>query len=436
MSKIIIEAVFIILLVLTLPLCLANEIKITYDANGNVVSDGQFYREYNGANQLYRIRNGTTPTSPIYQEFTYDPIEERIVLKKTYTMAGAVKETVFYFSQDFVRVINSSGTFDFEYAYLDGQMIAQVNPGGTKLFMETDQKGDVVAVTNASGKVIENTSYSPFGEVLTGGKASRFGYEAQEHDTVVGDTDFHARKYSPSLGIFLQPDTLLSNVYDPQQLNRYTFEKNSPSNNEDPSGHCPWCAAAVAGFIMGSFTYMLTHEGYGWSHVMNTWAAGGITAGVFAGGVAFASVGANAAAESGVTGTLTVAGKFLVGAAGEAANEALEGEDPDYVKIGLAGALGVPGYGLGLKPGTFMGTVNSFSSNNLKAVGQQLIGSAVTSIINSGISNSKKTSSNNNGKTALDKLIEKNQAESAKKEAAGLKFTGYGSDKNAIWVKK
>jgi RHS repeat-associated protein len=229
--------IFLAFLIVSLPVCFANEIKITYDANGNVVSDGQFYREYNGANQLYRIRNGTTASSPIYQEYTYDPIEERVVLKKTYTMAGAVKETVIYFSQDYVRVINSSGTFDFEYAYLDGQMIAQINPGGTKLFMETDQKGDIVAVTNASGKVIENTSYSPFGEVLTGGKASRFGYEAQEHDTVIGDTDFHARKYSPSMGIFLQPDSLIQNEYDPQSLNHYMFERGNSYKNNDPNGH-------------------------------------------------------------------------------------------------------------------------------------------------------------------------------------------------------
>jgi len=36
---------------------------------------------------------------------------------------------------------------------------------------------------------------------------------------------------------FIQPDTVIQNVYDPQSLNRFSFEGNNPIKNKDPTGH-------------------------------------------------------------------------------------------------------------------------------------------------------------------------------------------------------
>lgn len=44
---------------------------------------------------------------------------------------------------------------------------------------------------------------------------------------------------NPSWGLFLQPDTLIPNTYDPQSLNRYMFERGNPYKNVDPTGHKP-----------------------------------------------------------------------------------------------------------------------------------------------------------------------------------------------------
>jgi hypothetical protein len=49
--------------------------------------------------------------------------------------------------------------------------------------------------------------------------------------------DYHARWYSPTIGRFTQPDTILPNLYDPQSLNRYGYVSNNPMNYVDPSGH-------------------------------------------------------------------------------------------------------------------------------------------------------------------------------------------------------
>ncbi len=97
-------------------------------------------------------------------------------------------------------------------------------------FMSDGQKSVLVIFCK------QNTSYTPFGKVLDGG-SSRFDYEGKEFDSSIGQYDFHFRGYRADWGKFTQPDTLLPNVYDPQQLNRYAFERNDPLKNIDLTGH-------------------------------------------------------------------------------------------------------------------------------------------------------------------------------------------------------
>ncbi len=47
-----------------------------------------------------------------------------------------------------------------------------------------------------------------------------------------------ARWYSPVLGRWLSPDTIVPDPTNPQSLNRYSYVRNRPLNFNDPSGHC------------------------------------------------------------------------------------------------------------------------------------------------------------------------------------------------------
>ena len=84
---------------------------------------------------------------------------------------------------------------------------------------------------------LERTSYDPLGNILIGGDNTRFNYEGKENDKMTGQVDFHSRQYNPRRGQHGQADTIIQNIYDPQNLNRYAFESNSPYNRVDPSGH-------------------------------------------------------------------------------------------------------------------------------------------------------------------------------------------------------
>jgi RHS repeat-associated protein len=229
-------ALFMIVLMISLPMVFADTLRIQYDENGNMrkLDDGNL-RVYNSLNQLELIKNGTGTGSPILEEYIYHPTEERIILKRVYNSDEAVAEIVYYVDENFVRVVNASGSFDFTYVMHEGQKIAQ-EMDGEKLYVHADHLGSSTIITDEAGVVIENTTYSPFGEVLTGSTVSRFDYEGKEYDPLVGDTDFHFRKYKSEWGLFTQPDTLLPNLYEPKELNRYSFEFNNPYRYVDPNG--------------------------------------------------------------------------------------------------------------------------------------------------------------------------------------------------------
>lgn len=232
-------AVFLSLLIISLPFIFAEEYSRQYDANGNLIYDSQtdIYREYNELNQLSRTRQNNI-SGTILQEYTWDPIKERIFIKDEFYSNGSLKSSTYYFDDDYIVLQNSSGTFNRTNIYQDGVLVGYEDFDGKKRYVLPDHKGSAHLVLNESGDVIEENLFSPFAEPLAGLKENKFSYEAKEFDNTVQDYDFHFRKFSVNgPPILNQPDTLIQNVYDPQLLNRYSFERNNPYKYIDPSGH-------------------------------------------------------------------------------------------------------------------------------------------------------------------------------------------------------
>jgi len=82
-------------------------------------------------------------------------------------------------------------------------------------------------VTNSSGNLTEETTYEPFGRVISGG-SDRYDYTGKETDTGTGLEYYGARYYDPTYGQFTQPDSIIPDVYNPQALNRYSYVMNNP----------------------------------------------------------------------------------------------------------------------------------------------------------------------------------------------------------------
>ncbi len=133
------------MLIVMLPICFAEELSLVYDANGNLLSGDGYVRTYNSLNQLAEIRNSA---GSLLEEFSYHPVEERILVKKTYTNL-VLSETVYYVDENFVRVVNSSGSYDYTYVKHEGQLVAQLNPDNTKYYVHADHEGSTFINNNS-----------------------------------------------------------------------------------------------------------------------------------------------------------------------------------------------------------------------------------------------------------------------------------------------
>jgi len=213
-----------------------SALSYTYDSNGNRISGDGFYREYDSSNHLVNVYTGSEPLiANLVENYTWSLSEERVVAKYVY-YNRTLNESVYYPYENWVRVVNSSGSFDFYYVIQNSEVVAMQDYAGHKFYYHNDHKGSVQLVTNENGSAIERTFYEPFGVVTFGGSKTRFDYEGEEFDSVTGDYDFDARRFDSSNNQFIQPDSVIQNVYDPQSLNHYSFERNNPYKYEDETG--------------------------------------------------------------------------------------------------------------------------------------------------------------------------------------------------------
>lgn len=235
----------LIYLIISLQIIFAQELNLQYDAVGNLVTGDGFYREYDGFNHLIRIRNGNLSSGDITEEFIWHPVEERVFIKKIYWNNQSLRTTIKYLNENTIKIKNESGTFYENYIYQDSQLIALVD-NNNKKFIHGDHLGSTSLITDLGGNLLENTFFSPTGEILSGGEESRFDYSGNEFDDLTNELDYGARMYKPDWIKFLKPDIISYELiyvdlreetnYNPQELNVYSFVLNNPYKNIDPNG--------------------------------------------------------------------------------------------------------------------------------------------------------------------------------------------------------
>ncbi len=226
--------------------------SLTYDPNGNMVYDGTYTYEYDSFNRLTKIWLGLANTTNV-SAYLYDDEGIRIRKIEYNTTSGAILSRTYYPDDDFVRVYNASNqTTDEVYYRVDGTLLAQMK-GNNLTFIHTNHLGTPDLVTSTTGSTIETTKLDPYGNDITGGN-SRYVFTGHERDTETGLDYMKARHYSPDLAMFVQPDSLLEDIYSPQKLNRYAYVSNRPTIYTDPTGQYSCdatggCISFCVGFI-------------------------------------------------------------------------------------------------------------------------------------------------------------------------------------------
>jgi len=108
--------------------------------------------------------------------------------------------------------------------------------------------------------------------------------------------DYGARWYDSTIGRFIQADSIVPNLGNPQALNRYSYVLGNPLRYTDPTGHCPMCIGGLVGGIagMGLYATNVLRSGQDWN-----WKDALTVAGT--GAVAGALIGSGVGAPAGIS---------------------------------------------------------------------------------------------------------------------------------------
>jgi RHS repeat-associated protein len=206
---------------------------LTYDPQGNQITDTGKTLSYNYDNQLKSLVNGSTTTN-----YLYDATGNRI--DKTQTGTGATNYQ--YVSTGNNQVLQAKNlTASTNQYYLYGlEQISQGDTGSsTRQYPVTDGQGTARYLTNNSGTTVTNGTfaYDPYGKQTSGSTTlSNYMFQSEQKDSESGLTYLRARYYDSTIGRFTSQDPLSGTLGNPASQNGYNYASNDPINLSDPSG--------------------------------------------------------------------------------------------------------------------------------------------------------------------------------------------------------
>src|SRR5258708_19324572 len=134
-----------------------------------------------------------------------------------------------------------------EYLFFGGKRVARRDlPAGIVSYYYSDHLNTASVVTDASGTILDESDYYPWGGELqfTNNLDNHYKFTGKERDDESGLDFFGARYYSNGLGRFITPDWAAkaaavpyADFADPQSLNLYTYVRNIPTTRFDADGH-------------------------------------------------------------------------------------------------------------------------------------------------------------------------------------------------------
>lgn len=205
----------------------------SYDASGNMLTDGRNTYTWNAEDQL-KTAAGVT--------YTYDGDGHRVEKSngKLYWY-GTVSEPL--------TETDLSGNLTYEYIFFGGKRIARRDSSNNVVYYVADHLGTSRVVASSTGAILDQSDFYPFGgeRVLSASSGNTYKFTSKERDTESNLDNFGARYDSSILGRFMSPDPLQPTnshplvfqqfLGDPRNWNKYAYSLDNPVKNTDQGGY-------------------------------------------------------------------------------------------------------------------------------------------------------------------------------------------------------
>ncbi len=201
-----------------------NRLIASSDTNGST-SEQTAYRYDADGNMVARVQGG---------------VETRFLLD-----IGRKNPTI-------LEVYHPDGSVIASYTYGHGRILQ--TSGGTVTYYVTDALGSVRALTDSTGTITDQFTYSAFGELTgrTGVTLNAFLFTGELRDSLTGLDYLRARHYDPAIGRFVSRDPFPGLPSIPSTLNPYAYVSNNPVSLTDPSGQSPLTDVMTAIYVRGT----------------------------------------------------------------------------------------------------------------------------------------------------------------------------------------
>jgi RHS repeat-associated protein len=200
-----------------------NGLTLTYDANGNVITDGTTSYTWDTRDRLSALSGAGPPAA-----FRYDPLGRR-----RHKTIGGIETQFHHDGLNPVQILSGTGgvTDMLTGLGIDEFLVStEATDQRTRL---TDALGSTIAELDPTAALVAEYTYEPFGRTsATGAARTPFQYTGRENDGT-GLYYYRARYYHPQLQRFISEDPIGFRGGD---INVYAYGRNNPMRFVDPLG--------------------------------------------------------------------------------------------------------------------------------------------------------------------------------------------------------
>jgi RHS repeat-associated protein len=201
-------------------------LDFTYDANGNLLSDGVRTFEWDARDRLTAIVAGKRRS-----EFSYDGFDRRVRIVEKRNGAVVSDVWLLWCGANICeqRVVGAGTSTPQKRFFRFGE-----TDDALAYFYTRDHLGSVRQMTDTTGAVVASYDYDPYGRTVAriGAATAAFGYADYYVHTPSRLSLTLYRAYDPNLGRWLSRDPIAENG----GLNLHSYVTNDPINGRDPLG--------------------------------------------------------------------------------------------------------------------------------------------------------------------------------------------------------